>query len=408
MSARIVLLLLLAVSTAGCTTPWTTQADTDEPPTTASTPVTPATDVTANGSQIRVEGGPIAADQGRLFQRIAQRRGVDVRPPERIQVIDPAEAESTAEPPEFLQLLGVHAPDSGLGLAGQTIGHDLVRINRSVATDPRIEGVLVHEYTHVIQNQRGATGTMFESGRMDAIPPFGVERPLLILTVREGAATYAADRYQRANTDTLPQGIRYERLYQRQDTAGGRYFVAPYRFGYRYVADRLAGNETVEAIYAQPPQSTEAIIHRYEPGAEPPANLTVDVTADQWEQRRRGRVGELGTRIALSASLNESQSSAGAAGWGNDALVTFQNGSAKGYVWIARWDDTANESEFRTALGTALDRQARRTATGWRDGDTAYRVRQGDARTTVVVVGPAAFARNATVELNQSVAVRGP
>jgi len=406
MSARMALLLLLAVSTAGCTTPWTSQADTDEPTATASSPVTPAP--TGNESQIPVEGGHVAADQGRLFQRIAQRRGVDVRPPERIQVIDPAEAESTAEPPEFLQLLGVHAPDGGFGLAGQTIGHDLVRINRSVATGPRAEGVLVHEYTHVIQNQRGATGTMFESGAMDSIPPFGVERPLLILTVREGAATYTADRYQRANTDTLPQGIRYERLYQRQDTAGGRYFVAPYRFGYRYVADRLAGNETVDAIYAQPPQSTEAIIHGYEPGAEPPADLSVDVTADQWEQYRRGRVGELGTRIALSATLNESQSTAGAAGWGNDALVTFQNGSAKGYVWIARWDDTANESEFRTALGTALDRQATRTETGWRDGDTAYRVRQGDARTTVVVAGPAGFARNATVELNQSVVVRGP
>lgn len=415
MSARALLLLLVVVSLAGCSTPWMAQTDagarTETPETVGApspTPTATSPTATENDSQIHVEGGQLAADPDRVFQQVTQRRGVDVQPPERIRIVDPAETESTATPPDFLQLFGVHTPEGGASLAGQTIGHDLVRINQRVATEPRIDGVLAHEYTHVIQNRRGATGTMFESGTMELIPPFGVERPLLILTVREGAATYVADSYQRANTESLRQGLRYERLYQRQETAGGRYFMAPYWFGYRYVADRLADNETLDSVYAEPPQTTEAIIHGYEPGAEPPANLSVEVSADQWSQYRRGRVGELGTRIALSASLNESRSAAGAAGWGNDALIRFENRSEEGYVWVARWDDAANETEFRSALRAALGRQATRTEAGWRDGDTTYRVRRGDARTTVVVVGPEEFTGNATVELNRTVVVRAP
>jgi hypothetical protein len=416
MSARMALLLIAILAIAGCSAPSAVPSTPDSQSGTATprqdysttTPVTSSPDSPKNGSTIPVVGGQIDADQDHLFQRVIQQRNVDVQPPERIQVVDPESADSPVEPPRFLQLFGVETPESKTGLSGQTIGEDLIRINQSIATTPRIKGVLVHEYTHIIQNQRGTTGQMFESGTMDLIPPFGVERPLLIRTVKEGAATYIADKYQRSQTDTLRQGKRYERLYQQRDTAGGRYLMAPYWFGYRYVADRVANNGTVNSVYTQPPQTTEAIIHGYEPGSEPPANLSVDVTTDQWEQNKRGRVGELGTRIALSASLNRTNAANSAAGWGNDVLLIFENETATGYAWMARWDDTENETEFRTALRTALDRQATRTDTRWRDGNTTYRVRQGDARTTVVLVGPSEFVQNTSVELDGAAVVRGP
>jgi hypothetical protein len=417
MSARIALLLLALVAVAGCSAPTSSPADTaattasptSEP--VAATTATPQTTTearstgsTGDAATVPVVGGRLGTDQGRVFRRVTAQLGVDARPPDRIRIVDPAETRTDPRPPEFLRLLGARSPP-GAGFAAQTIGTDLIRVNRSVATRPRIESVLAHEYVHVVQNQRNVSGRMYLA--WDEVPS-GVEQRLLTLSVKEGAATYTADRYGRAHTDTLPQGTRYGRFYRQRDTAGGRYFMAPYWYGYRYVADRVAGNDTLASVYDRPPRTTEAILHRLEPGAEPPANLSVAVTAERWRPADRQRVGELGTRIALSASLNASRAAAGADGWGNDTLLPFSHGSERGYVWVLRWDDAANESEFRAAFTTALDRRATRTDAGWRDGDTAFRVRTDRNRTTTVFAGPPAFVRNASVDVGRRVRVRGP
>jgi hypothetical protein len=417
MSARIALLFLALIAVAGCSAPTSSPADTPAPATpSAAGPATPDTATpgattdapppasTGDEATIPVVGGRLGTDQDRVFRRVTAQLGVDARPPDRIRIVDPAETRTDPRPPAFLRVLGARSPP-GAGFAAQTVGTDLIRINRSVATRPRIEGVLAHEYVHVVQNQRNVSGRMFPA--WDGVP-YGVEQRLLVLSVKEGAATYAADRYQRANTDTVPQGTRYGRFYRQRDTAGGRYFMAPYWYGYRYVADRVAGGDTLASVYDRPPRTTEAIVHRLEPGAEPPANLSVAVTAERWRPADRRRVGELGTRIALSASLNASRAAAGADGWGNDTLVPFARGSERGYAWVLRWDDAANESEFRAAFTTALDEQGDRTDDGWRDGDTAFRVRTDGNRTTTVFAGPPEFVRNASVDVGRRVRVRGP
>jgi len=414
MSARTALLLAVLLLVAGCNAPsdradGTGQPTTVESPSDRETTTTAGTTQTAstNFSTIPVEGGRLGVDPNRVYRRLTGQLGVDVRPPDRIRVVDPSVTKAILEPPNFLARLGVRTPASETGLSARAIGTDVIQVNRSVATRPRVEALLAHEFVHVVQLRRNATDRMFASpGWADL--PYGVERRLLIDSVEEGVATHAATRYQRPSTDTLPQGTRYERLYRRQETAAGRYFMAPYWFGYRYVADRVAENGTVASVYDRPPRTTEAIIHRLEPGTEPPVPVSVNVTADQWQADDRERVGELGTRIALSASHNASRAAAGADGWGNDVLVPFRHDSATGYVWVLRWDDAANESEFRTAFTDALDRQTTRTDLGWRDDDTAFRVRQGEERTTVVTVGPPEFVRNASANVGQQVVTRGP
>ncbi|MFD1586481.1 hypothetical protein ACFR9U_05775 [Halorientalis brevis] len=416
MSARLPLLLVVLVVLAGCNAPGAPAVDTDQPTVSespaanVSQPTTgPSSNAsTANSSTIPVEGGRLAADPDRTFRRVTRQLGVDARPPERITIVDPSEAPTSVDPPHFLQVLGMDANASRPGLAGQTIGEDWIRVNRTVATRPRMEGVLAHEYVHVVQNQQGVTGQLFASGVWESVPPFSVERPLLVSAVKEGAATYVATQYQRNYTEMRLQATRYGRSYRQQETAAGRYFMAPYWFGYRYVADRLADDETLDAIYDRPPRTSEALLHRYAPGAEPPVNLSVTVEPGAWRADKRGRVGELGTRLALAATLNTSRAVAGADGWGNDELVIFERNETRGYVWVTRWDDAANETEFRTALTAALDRQGTRTDAGWRDGTTAFRVRQGDDRTTVVVAGPSAFVRTASASVGQQVVVRGP
>jgi len=306
-------------------------------------------------------------------------------------------------------MLGVQSPEYRTNLAGQTIGDDEIRINHNVAARPRIGGLLAHEYVHIIQHSRNENGQLFDSNTSgwDQIPPFGTERSLLDSSLSEGSATYVADQYQRAYGDTLPQGTRYRRAYEQRETAGGRYFMAPYWFGYRYVADRLENNSTLASIYDQPPRTTEALIHQYDPGTEQPVPLSVSVTTNRWRSDDRGRVGELGTRIALSAHLNRSRAAVGADGWGNDVLVPFERNSSRSYVWITRWDDASNASEFRTALTAAFNKDATTTETGWRDGEVVFRIQQDhDTETVVVVAGSPKFARNTSIDIDQRVSVR--
>lgn len=429
MALRLALPLLLGalVVLAGCSapigsSPRLTDATTVEspaaPPSTAVEATsdtrsagTPERRTSAAAAPIAVEGGRLAADPEQVFRRVTGQLGVDAAPPARIRIVEPSDAGGGSRPPPFLRVLGARAPTQGSGYAAQTIGTDLIRVNRSVATRLRITGVLAHEFTHVVQHRRNASGRMFAAGDWRAMP-YGTEQRMLVLSVEEGAATYAADRYQRRYAETTPQGTRYERQYRQRESAGGRYFMAPYWFGFRYVRERVAGNGSLASVYDRPPRTTEAIIHRLEPGTEPPANLSVTVSAERWRAMHRQRVGELGTRIALSATLNRSRAAAGADGWGNDVLVPFESDSERdtdtGYVWVLRWDDAANESEFRAALTETLDRRGMRTETGWQADGTAFRVRQGDERTTVVVAGPSVFVENASAAVEDRVVVRGP
>jgi hypothetical protein len=418
MAARSALPLLVAalLVVAGCNAPTgppsatpgpSTVDDTDTTATPTPSEPTRSPAATPDTPTISVEGGRLAVDPDRVFRRVSRQLGADVAPPERIRIVDPATMETSLDPPPFLRVLGVRAPASTTGLSARSIGTDLLQINRSVATRPRVEPLLAHEFVHVVQHRRDVTAGMFESTAWRSLP-YGVERRLLIAGVQEGAATYAATRYQRADAETLPQGERYREGYRHRDTAAGRYFMAPYWFGYRYVADRLGENGSLETVYDRPPRTTEALVHGLEPGAEPPADLPVTVTADRWRPDDRERVGELGTRIALSASLNRSRAAAGADGWGNDVFVPFRRGEKTGYVWVLRWDDAANETEFRTAFTAALDRRANRTSAGWRVDGTAFRLRRGDERTTVVLAGQPGFVRNASVDVGRRVTVRGP
>ncbi len=420
MAARNALVLLLVVL-AGCSA-LTAPPQDSSPPTGTESPAERRSNTTAptddNTSepplpQISVTGGDLATDPTQTFRRVTTRLGLNSTVTNQynisIKVIAPENVRSSREPPHFLRVLGVQAPEYRTNLAGQTIGDDEIRINHDVATQPRIAGLLAHEYVHIVQHSRGDTGQLFDvnTSGWDAIPPFGPELRLLASSLTEGTATHVAEQYQQTYTDTLPQGTRYRRAYEQRETAGGRYFMAPYWFGYRYVADRLEDNSTLASIYDQPPRTSEALIHQYDPGVEPPVPLSVNVTADRWRPDDRGRVGELGTRIALSAHLDRSRAAVGADGWGNDVLVPFERNSSRGYVWITRWDDSANASEFRTALTAALNRDATATDSGWRDGQVVFRIQQGeDSETVVVVAGPPEFARNTSLDIDQRVSVQ--
>jgi hypothetical protein len=227
----------------------------------------------------------------------------------------------------------------------------------------------------------------------------------------EGAATYAMERYRKQYLPDEPSqtGDQMED-YLGSDDPGRQFLVAPYAFGGRYLQDRFDSAANLSAVYESPPRTTEALIHGYAPGAEPPVPLSTTVNASEWYAiGEETRVGELATRIALRTETNDTYAAAGADGWGNDQLIELRNDGQTGYAWVLRWDDAKNATEFADHFGTYLDSRANRSGGLWRaDDGTAFEVRRTSDRTTVVLFGAPEFVRTASASGGANVTVTTP
>ncbi|MFB6106319.1 MAG: Hvo_1808 family surface protein [Halobacteriaceae archaeon] len=204
--------------------------------------------------------------------------------------------------------------------------------------------------------------------------------------------------------------------------------LQPYSDGPVWIADRLdrGGWGAVDAAWADPPVSSEQIIHLTE---ESPEAVTVsDRARNGWtdfpDQGVNGTdtVGEAsifvmfwyqsayhGADAVDPSGLQQTESpydsydyeSEPSAGWAGDAVRPYHketaNGTAYGYVWKTRWDTERDAREFRDAYVAVLDAHDARTVNAstyvvpggdWAD---AFRVvREG--RTVTVVNAPTAAA----------------
>ncbi|MFC4551388.1 MULTISPECIES: Hvo_1808 family surface protein [Halorussus] len=243
------------------------------------------------------------------------------------------------------------------------------------------ELTLAHELMHAWQDQQyNLTGDPFGAKLRDQVNA----RNGLI----EGDASYTERLYerqckqgtwdclqrpsdQRAQTNLANMGI-YLLKYQ------------PYSDGPAFVrlVQNVGGWDAVNALYENPPASTEQVIHpeRYE--ADPPTNVTLaDQTGGDWSRVRApnrpgyGSLGEAGLMamfiypyyhsggqsrvIPPSQWFNRNESgeiktfdpldykSQYTTGWDGDRLHVYRNGSGElGYVWKLAWDSPQDARQF--------------------------------------------------------------
>ena len=199
----------------------------------------------------------------------------------------------------------------------------------------------------------------------------------------------------------------------------------PYSDGPVYISDRVdrGGWQSVDDEFESPPSSTEQIIHRTDEEPVPiqyrdRARNGWETFPDQgvdgadtlgeasmyvmfWYQARTTGADTVDTR-----SISETESpydvynyeAEPSAGWGNDRLYPYQQGSGSsaeyGYVWVTEWDTEADAREFRAAYRAILDAQdAEQRAENTYvipDGsfEDAFRVTRSGTRVTIVN-GPA-------------------
>ncbi len=141
--------------------------------------------------------------------------------------------------------------------------------------------------------------------------------------------------------------------YMRQD------FLFPYQQGFSFVQSLYGEDkwESVDAAYANPPVSTEQILHPEKYPNEKPMNVDLpDLTAvlgDDWTEIDKGVIGEWYTSLVLSSGIDSKfqldsfTAAEAAAGWGGDAYVYYaDNSDTFVLAWQSVWDSTQDAEEF--------------------------------------------------------------
>ncbi len=132
----------------------------------------------------------------------------------------------------------------------------------------------------------------------------------------------------------------------------------PYVSGSRFVGElyRAGGFAAIDAAWANPPQSTEHILHpeRYRAGDAPQivalAPLT-DTLGVGWQEIENNVMGEFFLREYLDQQLPATTAARAALGWGGDRYAVYWNEATGGLVMALRavWDTPADAAEFAAA-----------------------------------------------------------
>lgn len=258
---------------------------------------------------------------------------------------------------------------------------------------PELEETLAHEYAHAIQHQQGWDA--------DSAAGTGVSERKASLAHTEGFAEYVAQEYSVRYGD-LSTADRNEERYENASTHE-RHAIAQYVYGPRYFERAVEQTGNLSAVAANPPSSTEQVLHDTD---DAPRDLRVQTDYSPAVTVDRRSQGELVTRIVLRDELSTDRAVAAAEGWGADTLLGVETatGETSGYVWVHRWDAVADADEFESAMAAFLgDRRAE-------TDEYRFELRRLTPETTVVVTGQHEFVDGTTMsaESNESVVVTLP
>ena len=220
-----------------------------------------------------------------------------------------------------------------------------------------------HEFVHALQDQiydfdegldYNEDSCEIESERCAAIQAL-VEGDATILQ-EEWLQTYATQQdfadlleffniFQQPVFDSAPN-------YMQQD------FLFPYTYGANFVREirDQGGWSAVDAVYADPPVTTEQILHPERYPWDKPIVLTppdvVDALGAGWREIEFNVLGEWFTQLVLSEYINSDRSFEAAEGWGGDVYVALANDAQNtgALLLITQWDTLDDAQEAQSAF----------------------------------------------------------
>lgn len=427
LSALVVVAVALAVALAfaacGPSNPTPSPTPTASPPPPAaptspspatSTPAAPTAALTPGASATTSPADAAIYDQ--IERQVEQLRGLQATRPVVPRLIDEAGlrayvASSLAETPParldasdaLLRALGLLPDGASLGeLFGDLFTTQIAGfydpetkalnvVTRQGGLGPVEKVTFAHEFTHALQDQHFPTfrADEFEGAASGIIraPDGQSDRSLATLALVEGDPTLVMTLW--AQQHLQPSELA-ELLAASSDPQTAKVLAAmpailrdtllfPYTAGLGFVLGRqLAGGwAAVDRLYANPPTSTEQVLHPEKYGVDEPVTVTLPAglargLGEGWALVQEDTLGELQLRSWLQAAgsspgaagsspgaagsspgagpTSSTTAQAAAAGWGGDRIALFRapNG-AWALVLRTAWDTAADADEFARA-----------------------------------------------------------
>jgi hypothetical protein len=279
----------------------------------------------------------------------------------------------------LLEGLGLLAPGASWRtanldlLAGQVAGYydperdQLFVVSRTGAIGPTQRATYAHEFTHQLQDQR------FDLGTLDLDAPDQTDRSLARLALIEGDASAVQSRWIQARL--TPQELT-QMLIDASDPKAVEALqnapsilratsIFPYQDGLALAMRLVAegGFARVDSAYANPPDSTEQVLHpeKYLADEKPidvafPGDGLLQGLGKGWTVEAQDTLGELFLRtwIASAGQSASGVATSAAAGWGGDRVGVLRGpGDAGAIVLVSTWDTAADAGEFADAAARA-------------------------------------------------------
>jgi len=229
------------------------------------------------------------------------------------------------------------------------------------------ELTFAHETVHALQDQHFDLVAL-----QDRANAANSDTSLALIALPEGDATFFEGQYASADRDFLKRllqeyddtdvpdvlqnapAIFIDTLYFPYDQ-GGTFVSAVYDEG---------GWDAVDAVYANPPISTEQVLHpeKYFSGEEPIDVRMSDPSATLgpgWAVLDDDTFGEFQISILLDTSdaISDEEAQDAAAGWGGDRYVVVGDEDQTAIYWATEWDSADDANEFaRTLIERETDR----------------------------------------------------
>jgi hypothetical protein len=284
---------------------------------------------------------------------------------------------------EFLtsQVVGLYSPDD----------RELLVLDAGGGLGPLAQMIFAHEFTHALQDQHFNLKAYTENeDRTQG------DRNLARLSLVEGDATAVMNTW-------APQNLTMTELLQASQQAADPQSLAiiasmppilretalfPYSAGATFVVALHAsgGWEAVDRVYADPPASSEQILHpaKYTARETPVAVAVPEGLADRmgagWSIGTQDTLGEFQLEVWLrgSGGAVSPVAAAAAAGWGGDRVVLLDGpANARGVALLTAWDTTADATEFADAARAAISSFGLNGEVVFQSGSTTVRVLVG-------------------------------
>jgi hypothetical protein len=217
----------------------------------------------------------------------------------------------------------------------------------------------VHEYTHGMQDEHFNLETFMDGEHLND------DQFLARQSLVEGDATLVMSYYLGTHRDEFSakdlEALRNKSAQGRQSglAAAPPIFRETFDFAYvrglEFVAILQEGGwDAVDAAYADPPQSTEQILHpekylsRDEPQIVALPPLT-DTLGAGWHLVRADTLGEFQTGLYLAQRLGQGIVDRASQGWDGDQYALYASNGQQVLVYGTLWDSSQDREEFVTA-----------------------------------------------------------